>query len=104
MLYLYGIHRSKELWGDPEIFRPSRFLNEDGQVFRPEYLIPFGIGKRICPGESLAKAEIFLFFTTLLHCFKFVSVDGQPTSKSRIAPRIIRSPPSYKIIARDRLF
>ena len=44
------------------IFRPERFLDADG-FFKPnEMLQPFGIGRRKCLGESLARMENFLFF------------------------------------------
>ena len=33
--------------------------------------VPFGIGKRICAGESLAVSEIFIFFVMLLQRLKF---------------------------------
>ena len=31
-----------------------------------ETVIPFSTGKRQCPGEGIARAEIFLFFVGLL--------------------------------------
>merc|ERR1711976_245439 len=37
-------------WGDGEVFRPERFLNEKGEVIKDEHLIPFSIGKRQCLG------------------------------------------------------
>ena len=53
----------KETWGDPEVFRPERFLDENGRFLpRPNALyIPFSAGKRSCPGEKLALANIFFF-------------------------------------------
>jgi cytochrome P450 len=50
-------------WVDGLVFRPERFLDEAGAVRRDEHLIPFSVGKRQCLGETLAKAELFLFFT-----------------------------------------
>ena len=43
---LHDIHQSKELWEDPESFRPERFLNEDGtRVKNKGQIMPFGYGK-----------------------------------------------------------
>ena len=36
----------KRIWGDPEIFRPERFLDAEGKVFIPEQYTPFGFGKQ----------------------------------------------------------
>src|SRR5665811_2405210 len=62
---VYAIHSSKEIWTDPENFRPERFLSSDGKtVKRNEAFIPFLVGKRQCLGESLARDTLFLFLTT----------------------------------------
>ena len=52
-----------------KIFRTQ----ESGKlVFKPHSaLIPFGIGKRDCLGRSLAKMELFMFLSALLHQFEF---------------------------------
>ena len=44
---LYAIHYDPNYWGDPEVFRPERFLNDEGQAQQPEYLIPFSAGNYI---------------------------------------------------------
>ena len=41
---LHSVHYDPKLWGDPDNFRPERFLDE-GEVVKPEYLIPFFMGK-----------------------------------------------------------
>ena len=57
-------------WKDSERFDPTRFI-EAGKFKRDERVVPFQIGKRVCPGESLAKAELFLFLVGLIQKFKF---------------------------------
>ena len=59
MYNIYKFHMDPDQWEDPEIFNPGRFL--DGG--KKEQFVPFGMGKRICMGESLAKNELFIFFT-----------------------------------------
>uniref|UniRef100_A0A915ELC2 Cytochrome P450 n=1 Tax=Ditylenchus dipsaci TaxID=166011 RepID=A0A915ELC2_9BILA len=59
----------KSIFPEPHKFMPERFL-ENEQLKRIEEFIPFGIGKRQCMGESLARAELFLFTTNLFYLFK----------------------------------
>ena len=42
---LDSVLQDPEIWGDPENFRPERFIDPDGKVKRPEEFIPFGMGK-----------------------------------------------------------
>ena len=42
---LYAVMHSREIWGDPEVFRPERFLDTAGEVHEREEVIPFGVGK-----------------------------------------------------------
>lgn len=55
---------------DPEVFRPDRYL-QNGSLVLPDTFIPFGFGKHRCLGETLAKASVFLFISTLLQHFNF---------------------------------
>jgi cytochrome P450 len=34
-----------KIWGDPENFRPERFLDESGSLLKQNALVPFGLGK-----------------------------------------------------------
>lgn len=81
---------------DPEVFRPERYLkNEENSVTIPEYFIPFGFGKRRCMGETLARANIFLFTATLLQNFNFFPSPTSPPNlewKEGITP----GPSPYK--------
>ncbi|XP_035881463.1 cytochrome P450 2U1 isoform X2 [Phyllostomus discolor] len=68
---LWSVHRDPAIWEKPDDFNPNRFLDDQGQVMKKETFIPFGIGKRVCMGEQLAKMELFLMFVSLMQSFTF---------------------------------
>ncbi|XWS75580.1 hypothetical protein CRYUN_Cryun01aG0102800 [Craigia yunnanensis] len=73
----WGIHRDPKLWDDPTSFKPERF--ENGEKIR-EYshkLMPFGIGRRACPGASLAQRLMGLGLGSLIQCFEWERIDGK---------------------------
>jgi len=81
---LYACNYDPERWENPMEFNPQRFLStdDDGRLkYSPiEELIPFGIGKRQCLGESLAKMEYFIFLTSIIQKFK-VRFSGNVSDK-----------------------
>ncbi|EEC09932.1 cytochrome P450, putative, partial [Ixodes scapularis] len=63
-----AMNRNPYYWKRPEEYDPTRFLTPDGTELleKPEYFIPFSFGKRMCPGESLATVQLFLYATCLM--------------------------------------
>ena len=45
---------------------------------RSEQVVPFGIGKRACMGEPLARNELFLFFASLVQRLRFLPPTDHP--------------------------
>ena len=80
LVNLQSIKMDKDLWGDPETFRPERFLDGEGQLDKGlvEQVSVFSLGRRRCVGEVLAKMELFLFLTTLIQRVRFCRPPGQP--------------------------
>ncbi|XP_072041400.1 cytochrome P450 2C5-like [Amphiura filiformis] len=64
---LYSVSRDASIWRDPDEFKPERFLDERGNVIKIPENMAFGAGKRVCLGEQLARMELFLFYTHLMH-------------------------------------
>ena len=71
-----------EVFSLPESFQPERFIDENGKMRKFEQFSPFGIGKRICMGESLAKNELFLFFVRILQRISFEETLDKPDMKN----------------------
>ncbi|XP_076154108.1 cytochrome P450 2F2-like [Alosa pseudoharengus] len=59
-------------WKSPHDFNPENFLNETGEFVKPDAFMPFSAGCRMCPGEGLARMELFLILVTLLRRFQLV--------------------------------
>uniref|UniRef100_A0A8D2KR94 Uncharacterized protein n=1 Tax=Varanus komodoensis TaxID=61221 RepID=A0A8D2KR94_VARKO len=75
---LTSVHFDPLQWETPEKFNPQHFLDEKGQFRKRDAFMAFSAGKRACPGEALARTELFLFFSILLQNFTFQLVeDGQ---------------------------
>jgi cytochrome P450 family 2 subfamily J len=98
---LWAIHHDPKLFPDPETFRPERFINEKGQAVKPDFLIPFSVGKRFCLGEPLARMELFLYFTAMLQKFTFLPPEGDVLTLESNSS-LSNSPLPYKIRAVSR--
>ena len=99
---LMSVLLDEEYFPNPHTFKPDRFLNEDGTFRKDEHCIPFGVGKRLCLGQSLAEKEMFLFFTGLMQKFDINPDPNQPLPSYAIRDGIgrgtLRSAPSFNIL------
>ena len=77
----WAIGHDPEVWKDPEVFMPERFLvagaNPAGLKGNSFELLPFGSGRRICPGMGLAVTIVELTLSTLIHSLEWDLTPGQ---------------------------
>jgi cytochrome P450 len=73
---IYGLHRNKLLWENPNEFNPERFLPENMKNVRGAFL-PFGKGPRNCVGGTFGLMEIQLVLVLLLKHFNFELIGNQ---------------------------
>ncbi|NXT35482.1 CP2J2 protein, partial [Pelecanoides urinatrix] len=97
---LTSVMFDKNEWETPDTFNPGHFL-KDGQFWKRESFIPFSLGKRACLGETLARSELFLFFTALLQKFTF-QAPPDTTLSLQFRLGMTLAPQSYKICAIPR--
>lgn len=79
MINAWAIGRDPTSWEDPDTFKPSRFLNEGAPDFKGSNFefIPFGSGRRSCPGMQLGLYGLEFSVANLLHSFTWELPDGQ---------------------------
>ncbi|KAL0413412.1 UNVERIFIED_CONTAM: cytochrome [Sesamum radiatum] len=74
---VWAVARDPKVWKNPLEFRPERFLEEDidmkGHDFR---LLPFGAGRRVCPGAQLGINLVTSMIGHLLHHFNWAPPNG----------------------------
>ncbi|XP_014368134.2 cytochrome P450 18a1 [Papilio machaon] len=97
------VHMDPTLWEEPSKFNPSRFIDEAGRIKRPEFFMPFGVGRRMCLGDVLARMEMFMFFATIMHQFDIQMEAGAapPSLEGTVGATI--SPQSFRVRFLPRL-
>ncbi|KAL0352039.1 UNVERIFIED_CONTAM: cytochrome [Sesamum calycinum] len=70
LINIWATSRDPRIWPNPDSFEPERFLNRDVDFKGHDFeLIPFGAGRRICPGLPLAYRMVHLTVASLVHNF-----------------------------------
>ena len=69
---VWAIGRDKDVWTEPEKFMPERFLGSTIDFRGMDFeLLPFGAGRRICPGITLAIRMVHVMLASLLNQFRW---------------------------------
>lgn len=77
LINAWAMQRDPKLWERPEEFIPERFLDNPVDVNgQHTQYIPFGAGRRICPGMSYALKEVEYVLANLLYLFNWELPDG----------------------------
>ncbi|CAH2044395.1 unnamed protein product [Thlaspi arvense] len=74
---IWAVHRNPNVWKDPDAFIPERFMGNEidykGLNFE---LLPFGSGRRMCPGLGMGMALVHLTLINLLYRFDWKLPEG----------------------------
>ncbi|THH15228.1 hypothetical protein EW146_g5214 [Bondarzewia mesenterica] len=109
---IWNILRDENIYPNPDIFEPERFLDksQDGsrhQRQRDPRPYVFGFGRRRCPATHLVESSGWLLIATMLSVFDILRV-VDPITRHPIEPQIIfencafRTPSEFKVNIRPR--
>lgn len=96
----WACNMDDELWDDPEVFRPERWLEHPSNP-----LFTFGLGYRMCAGSLLAYREIYLTFIRMLSAFEILpvgSVDTDPLTGVSDLTNLVSTPKDYRVRMKPR--
>jgi len=90
----WAISRNPEIYPDPDVFKPERWLSANPPTLRPEDFT-FGFGHRTCPGQNWAEHVVFIAVASILAAFKIekaIGPDGVPVPPNdKYHPSMVRS-------------
>ncbi|TYI11672.1 hypothetical protein ES332_A09G223600v1 [Gossypium tomentosum] len=91
LINVWAIGRDPSIWDNPNSFIPDRFLGSEIDVKGRDFgLIPFGAGRRICPGLPLANRMLHLMLGSLINYFDW-KLEGE------ISPNEMNMEEKYRI-------
>ncbi|KAK7310880.1 hypothetical protein RJT34_08658 [Clitoria ternatea] len=106
ILNVWKLHRDPRVWSDPLKFLPERFLTTHrdvdvkGQHFE---LLPFGGGRRSCPGISFGLQMTQLALAAFLQAFEFTTPSNAQVDMSATIGLTIMKTTPFEILAKPRL-
>ncbi|KAF5307366.1 hypothetical protein FQR65_LT07083 [Abscondita terminalis] len=83
LISVWNANYDPKVWIDPNVFKPERFLDDEGNLLKKDNILTFGGGKRLCAGETFARNMMFLMLSGLLQNFTFKPVHGVPNRKNK---------------------
>ncbi|XP_022738454.1 cytochrome P450 71A1-like [Durio zibethinus] len=105
-LNIWSIHRDPHIWDNPLQFQPDRFLNDPdkfdyyGSDFR---YMPFGSGRRKCPGLTLGEKMLYFILASLLHSFDWKLPQGTEHDLSSKFGLVVKKKKPLLLIPTPRL-
>ncbi|MCO5598327.1 hypothetical protein L7F22_052420 [Adiantum nelumboides] len=91
---IWAIGRDPKVWDSPKDFLPERFLDNNIDVRGRHFeLLPFGSGRRVCPGQSLGLLSIHIILARLLHAFSWSPHDLQHDMSEKFGLLITKATP-----------
>ena len=108
VMFMMDMFMDDSVYDEPDRFKPERFLDPvTGELMKGDDMIPFGYGKRSCPGEPIGHAFLFLALVSLVQAFRVIQVNPSgPLAATAASTHFILRYPVYmneKLVLRQRV-
>ncbi|KAI0038259.1 cytochrome P450 [Auriscalpium vulgare] len=92
-----ALMKDPKIFPDPETFRPERFLGHD------DFALPFGFGRRVCPGMHIGLQSVFIVVARILWAFALSPASGaEPRLDAYVSLGLTRGPAPFAVSLRAR--
>ncbi|THH17243.1 hypothetical protein EW146_g3540 [Bondarzewia mesenterica] len=78
---IYSMMKDPEMFPEPNLFHPERFLSPSPGAQDPRFVdftLPFGFGRRQCPGMHVASQSLYILVTRILWAFDITQAPDAP--------------------------
>ncbi|KAI7728374.1 hypothetical protein M8C21_005693 [Ambrosia artemisiifolia] len=97
----WAVGRDPKCWEKPEVFEPERFLGSSVDYKGNDFeLIPFGSGRRGCPGMSLGAATVEATLSNLVYSFDWELPEGTSEIDTLMMPGVARKKNDLRLVAK----
>ncbi|KAJ3682159.1 hypothetical protein LUZ60_014732 [Juncus effusus] len=105
------IGMDKDVWDKPTEFRPERFL-KGGEGEKVDItgtkeikMMPFGVGRRICPGSGVAMLYLEYFVANLLKEFEWKEIEGKEVdlAEKMEFTTVMKNPLEARLVPRNNI-
>ncbi|XP_047176209.1 cytochrome P450 82A4-like [Vigna umbellata] len=103
---VWKIQTDSNVWEDPLAFKPERFLttHKDFDIRGHHFeLLPFGCGRRMCPGISFSLQMVHFILATFLHSFKILNSSAYPVDMTKTSQSANTRAISLDVLIKPRL-
>ncbi|KAI9036800.1 cytochrome protein [Aspergillus affinis] len=96
----YVVHRDETIFPDPNVYRPERWLGEEGKDLQP-YFVAFSAGARGCIGRNISYLERTVLLASLIYRYEFALRSPEWEPVRRETTNFSSGPMPLKLWRRD---